>query len=214
MTAVRIAVLLCAVVWMLPAQAAEQRADLQHCTTCHGSRLQGNIALLAPALAGIEPWYLQEQLQAFQQQHRGKAGFDADPAGKEMQTVARQIVTAAQRSIASAYVAGYATARPGPTLPQGDAAQGAKLWTQHCASCHGSRDEGSQALHAPALRRLNDWYLNAAWRKFQQGLRGSSADAGPWALGMGEIARALPPDFAIQDVITFLANTSSGAAPP
>lgn len=214
MTLLRRLWLLGSLVAVLPLHAADKAADLQHCTTCHGSRLQGNVALSAPALAGIEPWYLQEQLQAFEQQHRGAAGYDADPAGKEMQTVARQIVTAAQRSTAASYVATFRAARPGATRSPGDAANGAHLWGQHCAACHGAKAQGSAPLHAPSLARLNDWYLLAAWRKYQQGLRASNPAAGPWALGMGQVARSLPTDFPIEDVITYLTTTPDGTRAP
>ena len=194
-----------------PALGAD--ADVRHCSTCHGSRLQGNATLQAPALAGIERWYLLEQLQAYHGQQRGAAGFEHDPAGKEMQTVARQLAEPAQRQDAVRYVAGFAPLKAAAQLPAGNAANGAQLWAQHCASCHGSRAEGNAALHAPALARLNDWYLASAWGKYVQGQRGAAANDSPWALGMAALARSLPADFAINDIVTHLASLPGGSTP-
>lgn len=194
-----------------PALGAD--ADVRHCSTCHGSRLQGNPTLQAPALAGIERWYLLEQLQAYHGQQRGAAGFERDPAGKEMQTVARQLAEPAEQDRAARYVAGFAPLKTAPQLPAGNAANGARLWAQHCASCHGSHAQGNASLHAPALARLNDWYLALAWRKYVQGQRGTAPGDSPWASGMAALARSLPADFAINDILTHLASLPGGSTP-
>ena len=177
--------------WLVagPVLGVAADADVRHCSTCHGSQLQGNPTLQAPALAGIERWYLQEQLQAYHARQRGAAGFERDPAGKEMQTVARQLAAPAQRLRAERYVA------------------------QHCASCHGETAQGNAALHAPALARLNDWYLASAWNKYLQGQRGATPGDSPWATGMAALARSLPAEFAINDVLTHLASLSGGSTP-
>ncbi len=205
-----------ATVLLAPAAAcgADRGTESTHCSTCHGSQLQGNVALQAPALAGMEPWYLDEQLRAYNQLQRGAAGFDRDPAGKEMQSVAREIVTPAQRAAALRHVASYAPTGLVPWLPAGDANNGAKLWDQHCASCHGAQAQGRAELHAPSLLSLNDWYLAATWAKYREGLRGAAVTGNAWALGMAEIVKALPTDFPVQDVIAHLYNLNNESIKP
>lgn len=193
---------------------ADRSTEPTHCSTCHGSQLQGNVALQAPALAGMEPWYLDEQLRAYNQLQRGTAGFDRDPAGKEMQSVAREIVTPAQRAAALRHVASYSPTRPVRWLAAGNANNGAKLWDQHCASCHGAQAQGRAELHAPSLLSLNDWYLAATWAKYREGLRGAAVTGNAWALGMAEISRAMPTDFPIQDVIAHLYNLNNEPTKP
>ena len=193
---------------------ADRSSEVTHCSTCHGSQLQGNVALQAPALAGMEPWYLDEQLRAYSQLQRGAAGFDRDPAGKEMQSVAREIATAAQRATAIRHVAGYAPTRLAQWLPAGDANNGAKLWDQHCTTCHGTKAQGRAELHAPSLNRLNDWYLTARWSKYRESLRGAAVTGNPWAVGMAEITKALPADFPIQDVVAYLYSLHNESSKP
>ena len=193
---------------------ADRSTEPTHCSTCHGSQLQGNVALQAPALAGMEPWYLDEQLRAYNQLQLGTAEFDRDPAGKEMQSVAREIVTPAQRAAALRHVASYAPTRPGRWLPAGNANNGAKLWDQHCAACHGAQAQGRPELHAPALHRLNDWYLAATWSKYREGLRGAAVTGNAWAVGMAQIAKSLPTDFPIQDVVAHLYNLNNESTKP
>jgi cytochrome c oxidase subunit II len=176
--------------------AAEGPPGYDYCTLCHGANGAGNLAILAPALAGIEPWYLTEQLQAYRARHRG-TDFGTDPAGTEMRVVTNDIRPEEADAIA-AWLSRLPVVRPQSTVA-GDARRGKALYTTHCAACHGARAEGNAALHAPSLARLNDWYLVASFRKYQSGLRGADA-ANPWANAMHLQSRALPADFAIGDV--------------
>jgi cytochrome c oxidase subunit 2 len=182
-----------------PLMAAETpRYD--YCTLCHGAMGNGNRAILAPALAGIERWYLTDQLQAYRAQHRGN-NFASDAAGTEMHTVARAIDNSEFDAIAN----DLAKFRPlrQPATVQGDAKQGRRLYAAQCSTCHGARAEGNATLHAPALARLNDWYVVAAFRKYQTGVRGADA-AQTWAHTMHLQSRTLPTDFAIEDVARYL----------
>ncbi len=57
------------------------------CSSCHGSRGQGNPELKAPPLNVQEDWYLMDQLRKFQ---IGMRGYDSrDVEGKLMQSIAR-----------------------------------------------------------------------------------------------------------------------------
>jgi cytochrome c553 len=52
------------------------------CTACHGERGQGNAALLAPRIAGLDSVYIATQLRNFRDGIRG--GHADDPAGRQM----------------------------------------------------------------------------------------------------------------------------------
>jgi cytochrome c oxidase subunit 2 len=45
--------------------------DYSYCTVCHGAHGNGNPAINAPKIAGIEPWYLKQQLVSFRTGVRG-----------------------------------------------------------------------------------------------------------------------------------------------
>lgn len=192
---------LLALLLMRTLTAAESApAGYEYCTLCHGATGGGNVAILAPALAGIEPWYLAEQLQGYRMRHRGK-DFATDPAGTEMRVVTNDIRPEEVDAI-GAWLSRLPVTKP-PVTVAGDARRGKPLYATHCAACHGARAEGNAALHAPSLVRLNDWYVVASFRKYQAGLRGADA-TDPWANAMHVQSRALPTDFAIEDVARFL----------
>jgi cytochrome c553 len=83
MNAIRFA-LLASMVLVANANAAE-KSDLSYCTVCHGAHGNGNPAIRAPKIAGMEPWYLRRQLEAFRDGARGT--HPDDSAGHEMQPV-------------------------------------------------------------------------------------------------------------------------------
>jgi cytochrome c oxidase subunit 2 len=185
---------------LLAASEPSPTTTYDYCTLCHGASGGGNVAILAPPLAGIERWYLADQLQAYRQQHRG-ADFASDAAGTEMRTVARDIGEEEFDAIGN-YLAKLRPTKQ-PATVKGDARRGRTLYTTNCASCHGARAEGNAALHAPALARLNDWYVVATFGKYQQGIRGGDATQS-WAHTMNLQASALPANFAIDDVARYL----------
>jgi cytochrome c oxidase subunit II len=201
-----------------PAPAAEPTLaarldDYAYCTVCHGATGGGNLAIRAPALGGIEPWYLEAQLKAYRARQRG-ADDGADPAGAEMRIVAGEIDDARLPSIAR-YVAGLDGRADPPATPptRTTLARGRAAYGTHCASCHGPRGAGDAALGAPGLARLNDWYVVAAWQKYRSGLRGTATAAGaPTALAMQASAAALPGDFPIEDVAAWLTTQAPRAA--
>jgi cytochrome c553 len=201
-----------------PAAPAEPALDARlddyaYCTVCHGATGGGNPAIRAPALAGIEPWYLEAQLRAYRARQRG-ADDRSDPAGVEMRIVAGEIDDGRLGAIGRYVAALDGRADPPATQPTGTAlARGRAAYGTHCASCHGARGEGDAALGAPGLARLNDWYVVAAWHKYRGALRGA-ADAGgsPAAIAMQVISAAVPADFPIDDVAAWLGTQAPRAA--
>lgn len=178
-------------------------ADHSYCTVCHGTNLKGDpaITIKAPVLAGIEPWYLGDQLRAYRAGRRGQDGTD-DPAGAEMRTVAREL-TDAQINDLVHYVGQFKPEARGAATVQGDAARGRDEYAASCASCHGTQAAGNASLHAPDLARLNDWYVVEVFKKYQSNLRGASTQD-PWAFQMHQIAGTLPAGFSIADVAAYL----------
>lgn len=174
--------------------------NYNYCTVCHGPDGNGNTAIAAPAIAGIEPWYLAEQLKGYREHLRGR-DFTADPAGTEMRIVAREL---SDRQIAdlARYVERFGIERKTASVP-GDPVNGKQLYAAHCAACHGEQAAGNATLHAPALWRLNDWYIVASYKRYASGVRGASSDNLP-GNQMHQIARTLPAAFPINDVSAYL----------
>lgn len=170
-------------------EAASPPKGFDFCTTCHGAAGGGNVAIQAPALAGIEPWYLASRLQAYRDGARGH-DYRRDPAGAEMRAAIRGTSSPQADAIFR-----YVLRLEGKAVQTGsgnDAARGRLLYEQHCATCHGTGGLGLEALHAPNLRRLNDWYLVSAWRRYQDAQRGQDANVDPAGAQMRAIAQALP----------------------
>ena len=174
--------------------------DYRYCTLCHGATGNGNVAIQAPALAGIEEWYLRGRLQAYRTQQLGH-DFAKDPAGTEMRTVAREVGEERFADIGR-YIAAMRNDAPTATVT-GDAAAGRRLYAAQCVVCHGARGEGNAQLHAPGLARLNDWYLVSSFGKYRTGLRGAEG-SDPYAQQMRALGEAMGPAFAINDVAAFL----------
>lgn len=197
----------CMLLWLamvlMPAAARADEAEerlhkYSFCMVCHGYQGQGNTTVLAPALAGIEPWYLKAALAAYRAGTR-----HTSPTANEMQTAARMI-TPDEEAEAYAFIASLKPASIA-SVPV-DAAQirrGADGYARHCAACHGSAAEGNEQLAAPGLKRLNDWYLLSAWNAYLSGNRGNDT-ASATAQQMRQFAQALPADVAVEDLIAFI----------
>ncbi len=56
------------------------------CGACHGGRAEGNLALQAPVLAGVDDWYLMSQIEAFRAGTRGT--HPDDRLGAQMRSMA------------------------------------------------------------------------------------------------------------------------------
>jgi cytochrome c553 len=190
--------LLATVVFTSNAGAAE-KSDLSYCTVCHGAHGNGNPAIRAPKIAGMEPWYLRRQLEAFRDGMRGTHPDDA--AGHEMQPVGIRLRDDAGIQEAMAYVASFEPKTP-PITVAGDATRGRDLYAT-CESCHGAKGEGNQSLNAPALASRTDWYLVTQLQNYQAGLRGNDPRDTNGAQ-MRAIVATLPDPQAIEDVVAYI----------
>lgn len=155
------------------------RAAYSVCAGCHGFRGEGNPALRAPRLAGLEDWDLARQLDNFRRGVRGYA--EQDRYGVQMATMALAVADARGAEDLVAHIAELpplelpATRHDGRTQTAGDAARGRDGYAL-CASCHGAAGEGNRSLEAPRLAGLEDWYVVAQLEAFKTGLRGAHPD--------------------------------------
>lgn len=172
--------------------------DYGFCTVCHGTQGNGNPAIHAPKIAGIQPWYLKHQLQHFRARVRGTQ--PGDVAGMEMQPVALQLDDQAVDAIA-AYVSTFVPQAP-PLTVSGDIKHGRTLYSS-CSGCHGPKGEGNSALQAPALAGQTDWYLVTQLEHFHEGLRGFSPEDEP-GTQMRAASTVLPDEQAIKDVVAYI----------
>lgn len=182
-------------------EPAELYQEFGYCLVCHGAQGQGNSVIAAPALVGIEPWYLLEQIANYQAGER-QTGI----AGKEMSDVAREISTESSQKLVAftSLIDGiYPQAKP-----IGDAEAGKVQYQTTCAACHGLNAEGNSALLSPGLARLSEWYLTSAFEQYRSGERGlHSTNAG--ALQMRSVFQLLPPEFNVADVVAYIRALST-----
>lgn len=169
-----------------------------YCTVCHGMQLMGNREIDAPRLSQMEPWHVEQQLQSFKKGWRGKHGEDL--IGMEMQPMAAAL-TDQQIADAAEYVSETRSPIPAPTI-DGDADAGKRHFTT-CAACHGVNAEGNEALGAPALTGLNDWYLVRQLANYMNGARGGDP-ADIYGQQMRASTTLLGNDEAIRDVVKYI----------
>jgi len=171
----------------------------QACESCHGPVGAGDTVQGAPAIAGLPEWYVAGQLERFQTGLRGKHPDDVE--GLKMRPMSLQVNTAHQRQTVAAYVAGLAPVRNTATLTGTDAALGEQTYVM-CLACHGPKGEGNQAVNAPPLAGLDDWYVALQIRKFRSGIRGAAPDdtIGPI---MAAMSMAIQPDV-VDDVAAYV----------
>lgn len=185
-------------------QAAAQNArhggeTYKLCASCHGFKGEGNKLVNAPSLAGREGWYLARQLNNFRDGIRGSS--DGDTLGKSMATMTAGLTDDTQIADLVAYMA---------TLPdpqrkahvEGDVAKGKTLYAA-CAACHGNAAEGNEALNAPALKGIDDWYQVAQIEKFRSGQRGAHPQD-TYGQQMAPMASMLADQKALRDVVAYI----------
>ena len=186
----------------VPAAAADPDGEelFELCVQCHGSAGQGSFLALAPAIAGLEEWYVVAQLEKFRSGVRGL--HPDDLAGLRMYPMSKVLRDDAQLEAVAAYVASLPSQDPAPTLEGGDAARGQALYAP-CAACHGADALGLEPLAAPSLTDTDDWYQLEQLRHFRDGIRGANpADA--TGMRMRPMALILANDQAMKDVIAYV----------
>ena len=190
-------------------QQLSRGEELFHlCGQCHGPTGGGDPLALAPAIAGLDAWYVEAQLNKFREGSRA-SHFD-DIAGMRMRGMARWLKTDEDVKAAAAYVASLPKVAPAPTLTGGDATRGAALYAT-CSACHGQSGEGVQAIGGPALSHASDWYLLTQMKNYQQGIRGTDP-RDIQGSAMRPMAMVLPNEQALKDVIAHIATLAPKAS--
>ncbi len=184
-----------------PTGSARGPALFETCAACHGDDGQGRPEYGAPAIAGLDAWYVEAQLEKFRTGARGAHPDDA--AGLRMRPMARQLDGAENVHAVAEYVASLPPTNPSATLT-GNAEAGEALFAT-CATCHGEGARGNVDRGAPPLHAASDWYLLAQLQKFKAGVRGTNpadttgAQMRPMALGLADEA-------AMRDVLSYIAT--------
>ena len=150
----------------------ELKAKTDYCKTCHGLDGQGfRGSFPMPRLAGQQPEYLSNQLQAF---------IDRRRTNPVMFNVAHVLDPAMVKSL-GAY---FQSLNPKPLGPVSKTLlpEGRKIYEEGvpsanvppCASCHGDKGKGADAfprlagqLHDYVVRKLSDWDKERGQKKDQ-----------------------------------------------
>lgn len=170
------------------------------CVPCHGSAGQGNVALSAPAIAGLPAWYVTAQLEKFEEGWRGS--HPQDMVGIRMKSMARALDRPGDREAVSQWVEQLPPAHPEVTLTGGDAQRGQQEYASACVACHGAEGAGVEVVGSPPLLYQDDWYLLSQFQKFRDGWRGAHPQDGSGQM-MAEVS-GIHTDETIVDILAYI----------
>lgn len=182
-----------------PGNADIGAAQYAVCAACHGQQGEGIAAMNAPKLAGQSAWYLKRQIMNYK---RGLRGTDpGDTFGQQM--IGMVAMLADEQSIDNV-VAHIRTFPDNPVEATiaGDVDAGADEY-RVCAYCHGKDGAGVQALNAPRLAGMSDWYLERQLRSFRDEIRGSHPQD-YYGFQMSLMGQSLFDEQAMQDLIAYI----------
>lgn len=169
------------------------------CTACHGAAGEGNPTLNAPKIAGLGDWYIRRQLQHFKAGVRG--AHEKDPFGPQMLPFANLLADEAAVDDVAAYIRSLPDTPVASTIT-GDAGRGERIY-RTCGACHGPKGQGVQAMNAPRLAGVQDWYLVRQLENFRQGIRGAHADD-PYGWQMVEMAKIPVDEQGLRSVVAYI----------
>ena len=208
-------------------QGAPGEEMFKACGFCHGGQGQGRQRLDAPPIAGLQAWYVERQLQNFDNGIRGY--HPEDLPGAQMDVISPMFRNDATIKNVAAYVENLEpgappmlrgrgdNARPEPTErpfnwqseyaflnppKPGREAVGEKLYST-CVACHGPSATGNEAVGAPNLTVLPAWYLERQLEYFQDGIRGADP-RDIFGIQMAAFSKTLIDDQAIADVVAYI----------
>ena len=172
------------------------------CAGCHGVQGEGNPALNAPQIAGLQDWYVTAQLEHFKTGIRG--GNPADTYGAQMIGLAAALPDSQTIRNLSAYINSLPATQTKQTL-SGNLKNGKELYDHNCSVCHGDNGRGVWSVHAPKLAGMDDWYLARQLRHFRDKVRGAHPEDD---LGhqMQLMVSVLGDDQAINDVAVYISG--------
>jgi cytochrome c oxidase subunit 2 len=171
------------------------------CAACHGAQAEGNVALNAPKLTGQGTWYVKRQLHQFKAGARG-AG-EKDTFGRMMAPMAATLPDQAAIDNVAAYI-GTLADRPAPKTVNGDARRGKQRF-EICGTCHGAKGQGVEAMNAPRLSGMSDWYMVTQLKNFRDGVRGSHP-RDLYGAQMALMAAMLRDERTIADLVAYIST--------
>jgi cytochrome c oxidase subunit 2 len=169
------------------------------CAACHGAQGEGNPEMNAPRLAGQSPWYLKRQINNYKRGLRGT--HPEDTYGQQM---IGMVATLADDEAVDNVVAHIRTLpdRAADASVDGDVRSGARHYSV-CAYCHGRDGMGVEAMNAPRVAGMSDWYLSRQLENFKTGVRGGHPQD-HYGMQMGFMGRTLHDEKAIRDVVAYM----------
>ena len=174
-------------------------AQYATCAACHGQQGEGNQLTNGPKLAGQGAWYMSNQIKAYKTGLRG--AHDDDILGRQMAQMANTLVDDSAIANVAAHIATFPD-NPAPATVDGDVGRGEKLY-RVCAYCHMADGMGNQALNAPRLTGMSDWYIQRQLENFKSGVRGSHPQD-YYGMQMAFLGRNLQTDEQIADVVAYI----------
>ena len=187
----------------LPAEPmARGKMLFTNCVACHGDDGMGKTLVSAPAIAGLPSWYVTNQLTKFRSGLRGAHPDDVE--GMKMRPMALVLREEADITAVGVYVQSMPRPRVKATLAKGNHVVGQLLY-RTCVACHGPTGAGNEAMKAPPLAGMEDWYLSAQLHKFRDGRRGASP-TDPQGMLMRPQAMALADEDAINHVLAYIST--------
>lgn len=169
------------------------------CAPCHGPAGAGNQELGAPAIAGLPQWYVEHQLEKYENGWRG--AHPLDTVGIKMRSMANALDLEGDRASVSEFVAQMPGVNPPAVLAVGDAQAGQQTY-QTCLACHGPEGQGVREVNSPPLTGQHDWYLLSQLQKFKKGWRGTHPQD-IWGATMRPNAMMLD-DAAMENVVAYI----------
>lgn len=169
------------------------------CAECHGNAGEGNLAIGAPNIAGMNAWYVEAELRKFRAGVRG-AQFE-DTEGMRMRPMSLSLASDTDVSEVASYVASLPPVRHAPILG-GDPQAGKRRYAL-CSGCHGPTGSGNEAVKAPRLAGVDDWYLATEIKKFHNGVRGADPRDTEGS-AMAPLTRALNNDKVVRDLADYI----------
>ncbi len=191
------------------------------CIACHGTQGEGNKALNAPKIAGLQDWYIARQIRSFKKGIRGS--HEKDVYGMQMRPMAMTLADDESINNVALYVSTFKekaqpaitqTAETSKVEPDSVSATGStengKTLYGVCASCHGADGAGNKALNAPRISGQKAWYIARQLANFKSGIRGSH-EKDIYGQQMRPMALTLANDQAFADVAAYI-DTLKGSA--
>jgi len=82
---------------------------------------------------------------------------------------------------------------------------GRDVYEAACSRCHGPDGRGIQAMNAPRLKGMSDWYLVTQLKNFRQGIRGAH-ELDTYGPQMALIAEMLRDDQVTNDLVAYIGS--------